>query len=181
MNIRLVLERLLSQFAAAHIQYALMGGFALGAWGVPRATMDIDFLVRREDSDGIDRIMRDLEYECRYRSENVSQYVSPLKIYGQVDFLHAFRKASLAMLERAEPRSVFENAMRLPVLRPEDIVGLKVQAMKNDTQRAARDRDDILRLLAVCRDRVDWLTVEEYFSLFEMQETWNELRKELGR
>lgn len=43
MDFKLVLERLLTAFKKQNnIQYALMGGFALGAWGVPWATVDID-------------------------------------------------------------------------------------------------------------------------------------------
>jgi len=52
----------------------------------------------------VDTIMTEMGYECRYRTENVSQYISPLKVFGEVDFLHAFREASLKMLGRAEKR-----------------------------------------------------------------------------
>jgi hypothetical protein len=82
-----------------------MGGMALGAWGVPRGTVDVDFLVHHEDMEKVDGIMQELGYECRYRSENVSQYISPLKVFGEVDFLHAFRTPSLSMLQRAEEKN----------------------------------------------------------------------------
>ncbi|MBI5639740.1 MAG: hypothetical protein HZA17_04875 [Nitrospirae bacterium] len=48
-------------------------GMALGAWGVPRGTVAIDFLAQRDDMEKVDTIMRGLGYECRYRTENVSQ------------------------------------------------------------------------------------------------------------
>jgi hypothetical protein len=34
---------------AAAVDYALVGGLAVGVWGVPRATKDIDLLVRPDD------------------------------------------------------------------------------------------------------------------------------------
>ena len=77
---------------------------ALGAWGVPRGTVDIDFLVHNDDMKKVDGIMRGLGYECKYRSENVSQYLSPLKVFGEVDFLHAFKTHSLSMLQRTEEK-----------------------------------------------------------------------------
>ena len=92
MDFKSVLSLLLKKFSEENINYALMGGFALGLWGVGKTTVDIDFLVRREDMNGIDSIMHDVGYECKYSSENVSQYVSPLKVFGEVDFLHAFRE-----------------------------------------------------------------------------------------
>ena len=49
MNFKLVIEKLITAFKDAEIRYALIGGFALGLWGVPRATVDIDFLVNKDD------------------------------------------------------------------------------------------------------------------------------------
>ena len=57
----------------------------------------------------VDGIMLGLGYECKYRSENVSQYTSPFEIFGEVDFLHAFRTPSLSMLERAEGKKILKN------------------------------------------------------------------------
>jgi len=107
MHFKSVLSMLIKSVEKNNIHYALMGGFALGLWGVGKTTVDIDFLVRREDMKGIDRIMHDAGYECKYSSDNVSQYVSPLKVFGEVDFLHAFREASLDMLKRAEEKEIF--------------------------------------------------------------------------
>src|SRR3989338_7701214 len=84
MHFKLVLEKLLTDFDRHNIRYALMGGFALGAWGVPRSTVDIDFLVNREDMEKVDAIMRGLGYECRHKTENVSQYLSPLRVLNTV-------------------------------------------------------------------------------------------------
>jgi hypothetical protein len=75
--------------------------------------------------------MRKLGYECRYRTENVSQYLSPLRLFGEVDFLHAFRTPTLGMLQRAQNRSLFGESVSARVLRIEDLIGLKVQAMVN--------------------------------------------------
>ena len=44
----------------------------MGLWGVARATSDLDFLVDREDLEKVDAVMKKLGYECRFRSENVT-------------------------------------------------------------------------------------------------------------
>lgn len=41
MHFKLVLEKLLTAFKKQEIRYALMGGFAMGAWGAPRATVEL--------------------------------------------------------------------------------------------------------------------------------------------
>ena len=44
-----LLHRLLREFDRLHTRYALMGGFALGALGAPRATRDLNFLIHRDE------------------------------------------------------------------------------------------------------------------------------------
>ncbi|MDY6853433.1 MAG: nucleotidyltransferase family protein [Thermodesulfobacteriota bacterium] len=180
MDFKLVLEKLLTAFSKQDIRYALMGGFALGAWGVPRATVDIDFLVHRDDMEKVDTFMEELGYECRFKSENVSQYISPQEIFGEVDFLHAFRVPSLSMLERALEKKIFDGNLTIMVLRVEDIIGFKVQAIANNESRKAIDLPDIESLIAFNKDRINWTLIEEYFTLFGCNVLFNELRSKFG-
>ena len=43
------LSKVLAGLDEAGVEYALIGGLAVAVWGAPRATKDIDLLVRRED------------------------------------------------------------------------------------------------------------------------------------
>lgn len=43
------LRAVIAALDAAKIDYALMGGLAVAVWGAPRATKDIDLLIRKED------------------------------------------------------------------------------------------------------------------------------------
>ncbi len=49
MDFKLVIGKLLSSFKDNNVSYTLIGGFALGVWKVPRATVDVDFLISRQD------------------------------------------------------------------------------------------------------------------------------------
>ena len=111
MDFERVLRDVVADFTERDVRYALIGGFALGVLGVPRATMDLDFLVARDALPVVDEIMARRQYRLRYRSQNVSQFVSNLAPLGQVDFLHAFREISTAMLERAPEMSVFDGSL----------------------------------------------------------------------
>ena len=101
MDFKAVTKNLLSAFTHESVTYALIGGYAVGLWGVHRSTVDMDFLVRKDDMAKVDRIMKSMGYETQFTSENVTQYISPLTVFGEIDFLHAFRDASLHMLERS--------------------------------------------------------------------------------
>lgn len=181
LDFQLVFGELLPKLEREGIRYALIGGFALGLWGVPRGTADIDLLVQREDLARFDGVMEALGYECRHRTENVSQFVAPAKALGEIDLLHAFRRASLGMLERARKVSIFEGAQEVRVLIPEDIVGLKLQAIKNNPARSATDMADVEQLLALHKETVNWELVEEYFELFEMTAELERLNEDLKR
>ncbi len=177
MDFRVVTEKLLTAFGNVGVRYALMGGYALGLWGIGRATVDIDFLVNRDDLGKVDSIMHDLGYECKYRSENVSQYVSPLKILGEVDFLHAFRETSLEIINRAQEKEILNGALKIKVVVPEDLIGLKLQAIKNDPSREQTDIADIEFLISLRGKNLDWSLIEEYFKIFNMKDIYKKLRK----
>jgi hypothetical protein len=166
MDFRSVLGFLIRDFQGRGIRYALMGGFAMGAWGIMRATMDLDFLVHRDDLPGVDAVMAAHGYRIANRSENVTQFASGLKPFGQVDFLHAFRPLAIGMLERARPLPIFDGTLGLPVLSPEDVIGLKVQASANDPSRLQSDTVDIALIAERFGSRLDWERVTEYFGLF---------------
>lgn len=176
MDFKAVLSQLLKNFNEHNISYALIGGFAMGLWGAGRTTVDLDFLVHGKDIDRIDNIMKSLDYELRYRSENVSQYISPLKVFGEVDFLHAFREASLGMLQRAVEKEAF-GSIKIRTLIPEDLIGLKLQAIKNDPKRKAAEMEDIMFLARVYKDQVDWSLIEQYAKILEMEVLYKEIVK----
>ena len=178
MDFRLTLENILTAFREKNIQYALIGGFAMGLYGVSRATVDIDMLVLRQDADKVEDVMRGLGYECRYRSENVSQYISPLKLFGEVDFLFAFREASLEMLRRAEEKEIFGESIKIKTARAEDLIGLKVQALKNNPARKEQEISDIKALLASHKD-IEWDQVQWYFEIFGLESLYEEIEKEM--
>lgn len=175
MDFKVVISKLLAAFKEHNISYALMGGFAIGLWGGGRTTIDIDFLVNRDDMAKVDAIMQELGYECKYRTENVSQYISALKIFGEVDFLHAFREASLQMLDRAEEKKIFDGELTIKTLIPEDLIGLKLQAIRNNPEREENDMADIRMLIQIHKDNINWQLVENYFKIFEMKDLYEKI------
>jgi hypothetical protein len=176
MDFKLVTEKLSTAFSQNKVQYALIGGYAVSLWGLPRATVDLDFLVRRDDMGKVREIAESLGYYCIHTSENVTQFDALDNALGEVDFLHAFRPASLAMLERAELKIVFNGQQPVPVILPEDLIGLKVQAIANKPSRMAIDKADIEGLMQIYGDQLDWQRVGDYFALFEMTTLYLELK-----
>lgn len=176
MNFKTVLENVLSAFQAEGVRYALIGGYAVGLWGVARGTVAVDFLVLRDDLDKLDRIMAGLGYELHHRSENVSQYISEKATFGEIDFLHAFRTHARQMIERAVEKTIFQGKLRVSVLLPEDLIGLKIQAIANNESRESLDMYDVEELMRLHASRMDWKLLEEYFTIFAMQDLFARLK-----
>lgn len=175
-----ILNKVIKDFEKAEIRYALIGGFALGLWGVVRATADLDFLVNKESLIQIKNIMSKYGYKCFYESENVSQYDSDNSILGELDFLYAFRAPSLAMLDRAVKKRVFEEKLSLNVLIPEDLIGLKIQAFVNNPKRKLLDGNDIEELIKYNLAIINWDIIHRHFLLFNLEKNYQVLKKKYG-
>ena len=172
MNFKVVLKTLISRFHEAGVEFALSGGLALSTMGIFRLTRDIDFVAVEDSMTAIEGIMTDLGYEKQdFSTEDIVSYFSPLKVYGQVDFLVARRKYTRAMLKRAPEKPVFDGEFQVKTLLPEDLIGLKVQALVNDEKnRYPVDVPDIQQLLRLHKDHMNMELVREYFQIFEKEE-----------
>jgi predicted nucleotidyltransferase len=176
MNLKEVLKTLISKFHERKIDLILSGGLALSTMNIFRFTKDIDFLVFEESRATIHEIMTDLGYELQdFSSDEIISYLSPVKVFGQVDFLLARRKYTKAMMRRAKKKEVFDGEYEVKTLLPEDLIGLKIQAIYNDPEnRFLIDAPDIQRLLALHKDKMDMQLVREYFKIFGKEDLLDE-------
>lgn len=171
MNLKEVLQTLVARLNERGVEFALSGGLALSSMGIFRFTNDLDFLLEANHKDLTDQVMRDLGYEMQdFSTEEIVSYLSPLRVFGQVDFLLARRKYTRAMLARARKVAVFGGEFEVKTILPEDLIGLKVQAIHNDpVNRLHIDSADIRQILARHKDSLDMGLVREYFKVFDRE------------
>jgi len=175
MNFPLVFRWLIYTFRREKIDFALIGGFGLQASGVVRTTRDIDFLISGEAVAKVKKLMTGHGYKLIHGSNDVSNYVGTKLDLGRVDFLHARRSYTCAMLERATVKKVLDGQFELKVLKPEDLIGLKVQAFCNDPTRYHQEMSDIEALLIQNRSMIDMRSVGEYFKLFNREKDLDDI------
>ena len=178
MNFELVFKELLQKFSEQNMRFALIGGFALHVAGFTRATKDIDFLVEAEDLGKIKNIMLKLGYELVHESQEFSNYWHPMGPLGCVDYLHAHREYTRKMLARAKKHNILDG-VKIPVLIPEDIIGLKVQSMVNNPKRRLLDMADIEYLLRENLGKLNLDLIRDYFSLFRQEKELDEILKRI--
>ncbi|MEJ2658686.1 MAG: nucleotidyl transferase AbiEii/AbiGii toxin family protein [Desulfobacterales bacterium] len=176
MNLKEVLKTLIAKFHEQKIDFILSGGLALSTMNIFRFTKDIDFLVLETSRKAIHEIMTDLGYELQdFSTDEIMSYLSPIKIFGQVDFILAKRKYTKEMMRRALKKKVFDGEFEVKTLRPEDLIGLKIQAIYNDPKnRYLIDAPDIQRLLGLHKDKMDMQLVREYFKIFDKEDLLDE-------
>lgn len=167
------IQEALAAFAGSTTSPALIGGLALAAHQVVRATRDVDFLADADDADRLHAILAGLGYTCIHRSEDAANYVRGNE---GLDLLYAHRPIARRLLAQAEER---DTAMgRLRVISVEGLIAFKLQGFVNDPTRA-RDLDDIRSLLRAHRDTLGFAEVQEYFALFDRQELLDGLLAEI--
>jgi hypothetical protein len=171
MNLKEILKTLIVRFRKRNVDFVLSGGLALSTMGIFRFTRDIDFVVPEESKETIHEIMTELGYERQdFSTEEIVSYFSPLRVFGQVDFLLARRKYSRTMMRRARKSPVFDGEFEVKTLLPEDLIGLKIQAIANDPQnRFVIDAPDIQKILRLHMDKMDMDLVREYFRIFDKE------------
>jgi hypothetical protein len=168
------LKQAIAAFKNCKTEPALIGGLALAAHDVVRATRDVDFLVDADDARVVHEALIGLGYERVHQSEDAANYVRGDEA---LDLLYAHRPTARRLLERADTN---ETAMgRLRVVSAEGLIGFKLQALVNAPERG-RDRDDILELLRAGRGKLDMQEVRSYFDLFDRGELLDELLREAG-
>ena len=126
-----LLDSVHGRLEAAGVDHALIGAFALAAWGVQRATNDVDFLIDGAKAAVARQALESDGFTVFHASDDVLQMAGP----GPVDFVLARRPLSLAMLTRASARTL----RGIKCVEPEDLIGLKIQAYKNDPRRELQD------------------------------------------
>jgi hypothetical protein len=136
----------------ARIRYAIIGGVALGYHSIPRATQDIDVLVRREDIPRVQRLLQ--PYYCRGTA-----VVMVFDVAGtHLDVLPATLRYGRTAIDNAVEVMVHDIPAKVVSVR--DLLLLKLFAIPDrpDPIKAMQDRTDVAALL---RDNADTISQED--------------------
>lgn len=169
------IREVVATFAGLCTPPALIGGLALAAHNVVRATRDVDFLAAADDAGRLHGALLGLGYRCVHRSQDAANYVRGDE---GLDLLYAHRPEARRLLNEAVERDT--GMGRLRVVSAEGLVGFKLQGYANDPTRL-RDLDDIRALLRANRGALDMQEVRRYFALFDREPLLDEILADLDR
>lgn len=167
-------------FDANDIAYAVIGAVGLGMQGVVRATHDLDFLMKKEDMPAVSAFLEGLGYSVFNETENVTQFEHSIPAMGVIDCLHAFRKPAMVIIERAVKKPAFSGELQVRVALPEDLIGMMLQAIRNDPMNKPLRMSDIRGLVSLYGNTLDWSAIDDYVSILDMEEVIDEIRSYLA-
>ncbi|MBI3320594.1 MAG: nucleotidyltransferase [Candidatus Omnitrophica bacterium] len=149
-KVRKALRTALGAARTTGARVALTGGSALEAWGISRATQDLDlvFLLPQHRLFRLQHALQDCGARIvEVRGDPKTTWLRVLLAGVQIDWLQAWDQPTQRALRRAVARQVL--GMRLKVLRPEDLILLKLRVGR------PRDLDDAARLYTACAGQLD--------------------------
>ena len=155
------IAKLLRVLKKLGLPHALIGGWAVIAWGFARASEDIDLMIDLPPSRRRDLIRALSEdYSAEWRAPGEDDPVAGLLRLTPVD-PDGF-PADLLVLRGAQDRDAVARAatieadgVKIPVVRPEDLIAMKLEAG------GGQDYEDVRRLLSLLTGKLDEKLLEK--------------------
>ena len=148
-----IFEIIASNLSDEQIPFAVIGALALGIYGLPRYTADIDLLTEDRFRDNIQTIMNRLGYTCFQKTDAFAQFDSEMGVLGRIDFMFLSTQEGKDLLGR---RCYVHDDIwgYVPVVQPTDYIILKLMAIANNPGRTGVDEADIANLLKFFREEM---------------------------
>jgi hypothetical protein len=166
------LGMLLKFFNQNEMDHALIGGFALNAYGLSRNTDDIDFVLRDQDANKTIRFLESLGYQTLNRSDAFSNHEHSLGGFSRIDFLYVNGYTADTLFREAREFPVL-TSLKVPVVKPEHLIALKLFSMASNPERTALDREDLVHLLH--REGLNREEIRKYFQQYSTLDALSEL------
>jgi predicted nucleotidyltransferase len=156
---------------------ALIGAFGLHAYGLSRATRDLDFAVDIAAQDKLLPFLESLGYRTLYCSAGYSSHEHESAPLGRVDFVYLSGETSRRVF--GEARHILEiEDLTVPVPRPGHLIAMKVHAIKNDPSRTLQDLADIQFLMSL--PGIDEAEIRSYFEKSDLSDLYERVKEQTG-
>jgi hypothetical protein len=169
-----VLRIVATFFEREGFAYAVIGAFGLHAYGLTRATTDLDFVTDSQAQSKLAPFLEALGYKTLHISSGYSNHIHEDAAMGRLDFVYVSGDTSRRLLGSAKKLLLLGDTS-LPVPRAEHLAAMKIHAMKNDPERTFQEMSDILFLLRL--PGIDEEEVKGYFEKQGLIDKYHEIKK----
>ena len=126
------LRKLIAALDSNEIDYALCGGIAMAIYNRPRATVDIDLLIRAESLDLVREIAKELEYTIRGLDLSFANEAIEIRRVSKIDKETGIVLSLDMLLVTPEIRPIWDSRVqanweggKLSVVSRDDLIALK--------------------------------------------------------
>jgi len=162
-----ILKIITDNLMQEQIPCSLIGALALGLYGLPRFTADIDLLVEGRFWSRISLIMEKLGYTCYQKTDSFAQFDSEMGVLGKIDFMFVNTPEGKDILKRSIITGD-ELIGTYPVIQPTDYIILKLMVIANNPDRSQKDEGDILAIMNLYKNRL----ISEDFEPLDMDRVY---------
>jgi predicted nucleotidyltransferase len=124
----------------------LIGGFAINYYNVPRQTLDVDFLITKDDFDKISEQLRKAGFELGNIQEVFAQFKGTDHYLMDLDFMFVDKQTLDKIIADGKEITISKQKFTIPSLNT--LIALKLHAIKyNQRLREYKDLPDIINLI----------------------------------
>lgn len=174
MDFERVLREIGQFFEREGLNYAVIGAFALHAYGLTRATRDLDFVTECSAQQNLIAFLDSLGYETLHVSSGYSNHLHCEPAMGRLDFVYVSGETNKLLFESASKMLVI-GKLSVPVPRAEHLAAMKIQAMKNDPKRTFQEMADLFFIMHL--PGINLNEIKEYFEKRGLLEKFYEIQK----
>jgi len=171
MEIKKQFELITDFFKKEKIDYALIGAFALYAYGYSRATQDIDFITKYKNQKKIVAFLESIGFETLNQTKGYSNHLHPIGSM-RFDFVYISGDTADIVFQSIKKKNVFEDD-DIPVVSPEHLIALKLFAVKNEPGRKLKELADIKEIYELTKIEKD--IIHKYLKKYNLEEYYNEI------
>lgn len=132
------------------LDYLVIGGQAFNTFGAPRTTLDVDFLVRRENRDPWMRLLNEEGFRLAHDGGNFLQFSPPYGVDWNLDLM-LVNDSTFEKL-RATARQVTLLGVATKTPSAENLIRLKLHALTHGPEhRRGQDLADVLSLIRLAQ------------------------------
>ena len=162
----------------AGLEYLVIGGHAVNAYGIPRSTLDVDFLVRRDDRQRWQTLLEAEGFRLFHDHENFMQFSPPHGTEWRLDVMVVNEATFVKLI--ADARAVKCLGVETRVPSAENLIALKLHALRHGSaERMGKDFTDILTLARGATLDVNSPSLKAIFDRYGTPELYERFRQAL--
>ncbi|RMH69633.1 MAG: winged helix-turn-helix domain-containing protein [Gemmatimonadetes bacterium] len=162
---------LLRFFADHHMDYAIVGAFALHAYGYTRTTRDLDFITREAYQPAIQAFLEAQGFETLHQSAGFSNHFH-WNDRIRVDLIYVDSPTGDHIFNETRLVTFFDD-VPARVVSPTHLMALKLFAIRNDPERTFKELADIKKVIELTH--ISPQTVRNYLKKYDLERFYHDI------